>query len=48
MAEEGSFLDGRWTPGRRLNGDETFGAYRILLPPDTVQVIHATLYSIPQ
>jgi hypothetical protein len=48
MAAEGSFLDGRWTPGRRLNGDETFGAYRILLPPDTVQVIHVTLYSIPQ
>ena len=21
--EEGSFADGRWVPGRRLNGDET-------------------------
>jgi len=21
--EEGSFVNGRWTPGRRLNGDET-------------------------
>jgi hypothetical protein len=21
--EEGTFVDGRWVPGRRLNGDET-------------------------
>jgi hypothetical protein len=48
IAEEGSFLNGRWMPGRRLNGDETFGAYRVLLPPDAVQAIHVTLYSIPQ
>ena len=46
--DEGSFVNGHWTPGRRLNGDETFGAYRIVLAPDAVRVVHITLYSVPQ
>ena len=32
---EGTFdADGRWLPGRRLNGDETGGGYRVQLPPN--------------
>ena len=32
---EGTFdADGRWVPGRRLNGDETAGGYRAQLPPN--------------
>ena len=48
IVEEGSFVNGRWVPKRRLNGDETFGAYRVLLAPDAVQILHITLYSVPQ
>ena len=40
--EEGTFVDGRWVPGRRLNGDENrvgingVGAVRVVLYPSTV------------
>ena len=40
--EEGTFVDGKWVPGRRLNGDENrvgingVGAVRVVLYPSTV------------
>lgn len=40
--EEGTFVDGQWVPGRRLNGDENrvgingVGAVRVVLYPSTV------------
>ena len=40
--EEGTFVDGRWVPGRRLNGDENrvgingVGAVRVVLYPSTI------------
>jgi hypothetical protein len=46
--EEGGFLEGHWISGRKLNGDETFGGYRVAIDPDAVHAVHITLYSIPQ
>lgn len=46
--DEGRIEQGRWRPGRRLNGDETFGAARVLMKPDEVNAYHVTLYSVPQ
>ena len=40
--EEGTFVDGKWVPGRRLNGDENrvsingVGAVRVVLYPSPV------------
>ena len=40
--EEGTFIKGKWVPGRRLNGDENrvgingVGAVRVVLYPSTV------------
>ncbi|HEX3967426.1 MAG TPA: DUF5597 domain-containing protein [Edaphobacter sp.] len=48
MVDEGRLENGHWLPGRRLNGDETFGASRILLAPDVVKAVSVTLYSVPQ
>jgi len=48
MVDEGSFANGQWVRGRRLNGDETAAAYRIVLDPDTIRTFHVMLYSSPQ
>jgi hypothetical protein len=48
IADEGLFVDGHWTNGRRLNGDETGANYRILFDPDRVRAIHVMLYRTPQ
>jgi hypothetical protein len=39
--DEGRFKDGKWIPGRRMNGDENAGGWRLQLPggPPTVQRI---------
>jgi hypothetical protein len=42
--DEGVFNDGKWLPGRRLNGDETFGNTRIVLDSDAVSAIKITLF----
>ena len=31
-AQEGEFVDGRWTPGRWLNGDQTHQGRHIRIP----------------
>ena len=36
LVEEGAFKDGQWTPGRRLNGDET--AHLSLEKPSVLHV----------
>jgi beta-galactosidase GanA len=41
---EGSYQDGRWIPGRRLNGDETHQGRLIRLPPGALGVQRVTLY----
>ena len=38
-AQEGAFKDGRWTPGRTLNGDERF----FLFPPDGLRIVRIKL-----
>ena len=47
-ADEGTFVDGHWTNGRRLNGDETGANYRIVFEPDAVHAVHVTLYRTAQ
>jgi hypothetical protein len=39
--EEGRFKDGQWIPGRRMNGDENAGGWRLQLPggPPSIQRI---------
>jgi len=32
--EEGTYVDGRWVPGRRLNGDENGGGTNLRLGSD--------------
>ena len=41
--EEGRFVDGRWVPGRALNGDERL----FLLPFDGLGAVRIRLLSIP-
>ena len=38
-AQEGVFKDGRWTPGRTLNGDERF----FLFPSDSLRIVRVKL-----
>ena len=38
-AQEGEFKDGRWTPGRTLNGDERF----FLFPGDSLRIVRVKL-----
>jgi beta-galactosidase GanA len=41
---EGRYDDGRWTPGRLLNGDETHQGRHLRLPPDRFGVQRVKLY----
>jgi beta-galactosidase GanA len=41
---EGRYTDGRWTPGRRLNGDETHQGRHVRLPPDAFSLQRVKLY----
>jgi hypothetical protein len=45
--DEGKFIDGKWTPERRINGDENYGGYRLFLEGDEVRTAHVVLYSVP-
>jgi hypothetical protein len=45
--DEGSFIDGKWIPERRMNGDESYGGYRVFLEGDRVRTAHVVLYSVP-
>lgn len=38
-AQEGTFKDGRWTPGRTLNGDERYA----LFPHNSLRVVRVKL-----
>lgn len=42
--EEGKFVDGKWAPGRVLNGDQTHQGRHVRLPPDAQGVQHIRLY----
>lgn len=42
--EEGRFADGKWVPGRRLNGDETHQGRHVRLPPDRFGIQKVRLY----
>jgi beta-galactosidase GanA len=42
--EEGVYQDGRWVPGRRLNGDETPEWKALRFPSDHYSVQHVKLY----
>jgi hypothetical protein len=42
--DEGKFVDGRWTPGRRLNGDETMSGKGLLLPANAYSIQRVKLY----
>ncbi|HYJ42416.1 MAG TPA: DUF5597 domain-containing protein [Steroidobacteraceae bacterium] len=45
VAEEGEFDEkGKWTPGRRLNGDQTHQGRHIRLPPGPFQIQKVRLY----
>ena len=44
LVEEGSFADGRWLPGRRLNGDQTHQGRHIRLPPGRQGIQRVRLY----
>ena len=44
--DEGRFQNGQWIPGRRMNGDEDAGGWRLQLPggPPTIQRIRLYRY----
>ena len=42
--EDGAFVDGRWIPGRRLNGDEIMSGKGLRLPGDRYSIQRARLY----
>ncbi|AQR73821.1 DUF5597 domain-containing protein [Sphingomonas sp. LM7] len=42
--EEGRFVDGKWVPGRTLNGDQTHQGRHVRLPPDAQGVQRVRLY----
>jgi hypothetical protein len=42
--DEGRFQDGRWIPGRRMNGDEDAGGWRLQLPAGSPSIQHIRLY----
>jgi len=45
IAEEGVFdAQGKWVPGRRLNGDQTHQGRHIRLPPGQFQIQKVRLY----
>lgn len=43
-AQEGKFVDGQWTPGRWLNGDQTHQGRHIRLPPGRFDIQRVKLY----
>jgi hypothetical protein len=45
--DEGSFLDGKWIAGRRLNGDEGPSLRHFALPSDHFVIRHIRLYHHP-
>jgi beta-galactosidase GanA len=48
LVEEGVFdADGKWVPGRRLNGDQTHQGRHIRLPPGKPQIQRVRLYRYP-
>lgn len=42
--DEGQFVDGKWVPGRRLNGDQSHQGRHLRLPPDGFSVQRVKLY----
>ena len=44
LVEEGSFVEGKWVPGRRLNGDQTHQGRHIRLPPNAQGIQRVRLY----
>jgi len=42
--DEGRFVDGKWVPGRRLNGDENAGGNRVILNRGEVGIQRFLLY----
>lgn len=44
VVEEGSFEEGKWIAGRRLNGDQTHQGRHIRLPPGAPQIQRVRLY----
>jgi hypothetical protein len=45
--EEGTFVNGRWVPGRRLAGDDT-GSHSLVLPRLHVDKDHPSLFGPSQ
>ncbi len=45
--EEGHYIDGRWTPGRRLNGDENDQGAGWRFDPREAKIERALLYHFP-
>ena len=43
--DEGSFRNGEWVPGRRLNGDETFSGNFAVLGSQTINIRRVTTYT---
>ncbi|HEX8149596.1 MAG TPA: DUF5597 domain-containing protein [Pyrinomonadaceae bacterium] len=43
-AQEGKYVDGRWTPGRWLNGDQTHQGRHIRLPSGRFDIQRVKLY----
>jgi beta-galactosidase GanA len=44
QVDEGRFIDGKWTPGRRLNGDQTHQGRHVRLPPGQFGIQKVRLY----
>lgn len=42
--DEGTFVQGRWTPGRRLNGDEILSGKGLRFPGDSYSIQKVKLY----
>ena len=42
--DEGKFVDGRWIPGRRLNGDQSHQGRHLRIPNDDVGIQRIKLY----
>ena len=42
--DEGRYVDGQWTPGRRLNGDQTHQGRHVRLPPGRFGIQRVKLY----
>ena len=42
--DEGRFIDGKWIPGRRMNGDENGGGARLQLPGSALSMQRIKLY----